>query len=174
MPEVLIVRETGLLTVFLLAIGLFLSTYSQAGDLNFDKTSRKLEQAQVYFRDGQFKKARQLLDVLKYKVFETSDCHGLEYPTSITLNIRYLDNLLKDKEGLFERFPSYSGIIEDCYIGHTGYFKVKGKDGVRYFAYGRDVLMKGGLPGVGKRVTVYFKEDTLTDHIEVKKIVVSQ
>jgi len=140
--------------LFLNAFASFL--WAEEDKYDYEGTMAQLDQAYVLYEKGKCKKARAMVDQLKKKVFENSDTGGLEYPTSITLNIKILDNWLMDREGYFNRLPSITGIARVMYQGNTGTFEVKGKNETLTFIYERDVLFVGEDGFAGRRVTVYY------------------
>lgn len=140
---------------------------------DFEMVEENLDKVVQLYQTEQYEEARAIIHELKEKVFEESADYGMEYPISITMNIKYLDNLLKDEAGYFDDISSYQGIIIDLFLGHTGYIDVQGDQGVRRFIYERDVLIKGETMGKGKEVVVYFQDMGLMDIYMLKKIVVS-
>lgn len=152
-----------------------LSLFSQqicAGECDYALAKQRLDAAYMYYEKGEYDRARAMTDRLIKKIFGESDTGGLEYPTSITLNLKYLDKLLKDKEGYFDSLCSFTGIANVIYAATTGYFEVKGKKETKEFGYDRDVLIKGDGFFHGKRVTVYYKDFKFLNAYTALKIVV--
>ena len=140
-----------------LSLGTFASlAWAEEDNYDYEGTLAQLNQAYALFEKGKYKKARAMVDKLKKKVFENSDTGGLEYPTSITLNLKLLDNQLMDREGYFNRLNSITGIARAVQGGNTGSFEVKGKKETLSFFYERDVLFVGDGGFAGRRVTVYY------------------
>jgi hypothetical protein len=145
-----------LATVLLSLSALASLVWSEEDNDDYEGTMAQLDQAYALYDKGKYKKARALVDKLKKKVFENSETGGLEYPTSITLNLKLLDNRLMDREGYFNRLPSITGIARVLYDGNTGMFEVKGKQETLTFIYHRDVLIVGDSGFAGRRITVYY------------------
>jgi len=130
--------------------------WAEEDNYDYERTMAQLDQAYALYEKGKYKKARAMVDRLKEKVFAHSDCAGMEYPTSITLGIKLLDNRLMDREGYFNQLPSITGMARVLYDGNTGMFEVKGKHETLTFIYHRDVLIVGDDAFAGRRVTVYY------------------
>lgn len=159
----------------LIGVTIILSIYSPkvwAGDYDYEETKQRLDAAYMYYERGEYERARAMTERLMRKVFGESDTGGLEYPTSITLNLKYLDKLLKDQKGYFETLCSFTGIANVIYAAPTGYFEVKGEQETKEFGYERDVLIKGDGFFHGKRVTVYYKDFKFLNAYTALKIVV--
>lgn len=146
-----------LLTAILSLCALTPLAWAEEDEYDYEGTLAQLNQAYALYDKEKYKKARAMVDKLKKKVFENSDTGGLEYPTSITLNLKLLDNRLKDREGYFNRFSSITGIVRVLYDGDTGMFEVKGKHETLTFIYHRDLLILGDGAFAGRRVTVYYQ-----------------
>ena len=131
-----------------------------------------MDQLWQYYEDGQYEKARALFRKVDQKVFGESDCASMEYPTSVTLNLRIFDKLLMDKEGGFDDYPSFTGMAKEVMSGTTGCFTVVGKEESMDFIYERDVLIEGEAGFSGERVTVYYDGPGLFDSYTDLKIVV--
>lgn len=140
---------------------------------HFEMVEEKLDKIAKLYQTEQYAEARAMIRELKEKVFEESPDYGMEYPRSITLDIKYLDKLLKDEAGYFDEISSYQGVIIDLFLGHAGYIDVQGDQGVRRFIYERDVLIKGESMAKGKEVVVYFQDMGLMDVHMLEKIDVS-
>ena len=87
---------------------------------DYEGPMSKLNRAYEFYDKGEYQKARDLERKLRQKVFGESDSGGLEYPTSVTLNLKYLAKLLKDKEGYFETIPSFTGVASVIWAATTG------------------------------------------------------
>ena len=98
----------------------------------------------------------------------------MEYPTSVTLNLKFFDRLLQDEEGYYDDVPSFSGTAKEVMGGTTGCFTVEGKEEIMRFIYERDVLIQGdGDTGIsGRKVTVYYDGPDAWDSYTALKIVV--
>lgn len=128
-----------------------------AGEYDYEGTKQRLDVAYMYYHGGEYARSRSMTDRLMRKVFGESDTGGLEYPTSITLNLKYLDKLLKDKEGYFLTIPSFTGIAKVIWAATTGYFEVHGEKENKNFVFERDVLITGDSDCFhGRKVTVYY------------------
>lgn len=157
--------------VFMIILSIY-SPQVRAGEYDYEGAKQRLDAAFMYYERGEYERARALTDRLMRKVFDESDTGGLEYPTSITLNIKYLDNLLKDQEGYYETLCSFTGIAKVNYAATTGYFAVKGKEETKEFGYEQDMLIKGDELFHGKKVTVYYRGFKFLDAYTALKIVV--
>ena len=126
-------------------------------EYDLDVTQQRLDAAYMYYIGGEYARARAMADRLRRKVFDESDTGGLEYPTSITLNLKYLDKLLKDEEGYFETISSFTGIAKVIWAATTGYFEVHGEKESKNFTFERDVLITGDSDCFHEqKVTVYY------------------
>lgn len=144
-----------MMSILLFAVSVSLA-WAEDNDYDYEGTMKELQEAYAWYKKRNYGKARAMVDRLKEKVFAHSDCAGLEYPTSITLGIKYLDKLLKDKKGYFNRLDSITGIAGAVQGGNAGIFEVKGQKETLSFIYERDVLFVGDGGFAGRRVTVYY------------------
>ena len=143
-----------------------------AEEYDYEGTKQRLDAAYMYYHGGEYARSRTMTDRLMRKVFGESDTGGLEYPTSITLNLKYLDKLLKDREGYFETIPSFTGNAKVIWAATTGYFEVHGDKETKKFVFERDVLIAGDGDFGGHKVTVYYDGILHINSYEALKIVV--
>ena len=141
-------------------------------DLDMEGVMKDVDQIGEYYAAGKYEKAKALFRKVKRKVFEESDCAGMEYPTSVTLSLKYFDKLLKNRDGYFDGLSTFTGIAKEIYIGNTGAFQVKGKKEVMDFVYERDVLIIPDEDFGGRKVTVYFDGVERYGSYDAVKIVV--
>jgi hypothetical protein len=143
------------MSTLLFAVSVSLA-WAEDNGYDYEGTMKELQEAYAWYKKRNYGKARVMVDKLKDKVFGKSETGGLEYPTSVTLGIKYLDKLLKDKKGYFNRLDSITGIAGAVQGGNAGIFEVKGQKETLSFIYERDVLIVGDDAFGGRRVTVYY------------------
>ena len=145
------------LTMSMLLFVVFVSlVWAEEDGYDYEKTMAELQEAYACYKKRNYGKARAMVDKLKDKVFAKSDTGGLEYPTNVINGLKYLDKLLKEREGYFSGLSSFTGVAEMVYEFNTGMFKVKQKHETLTFIYHRDVLIVGDDVFGGRRVTVYY------------------
>jgi hypothetical protein len=137
-------------------ISIFLSTSLSAFspvEVPEEKIHEELAKVANYYDARQYQKARSKLNEIE-EIYRQSDGR---YSQSVSNSIKYLDSLLKDRNGYFESFPSFSGKVKVIHWGaYSGYFEVRKGKKTMAFGWDAGIIIKteNGFD-VGSFVKVY-------------------
>jgi len=142
---------------------ILLLTFSPSGAVDvvdFDVISRYLKRIGELYDAGQYKKAREQLDLTRKTMGmdDAAEDYGMAYPEVFRSSIKHYESLMNDREGVYKALPQFTGVVVEWNGNTAGYFVVKGIKGEKDFLYDARLIVKdGSFPEIDSEVTVYYE-----------------
>jgi len=150
-------------TVFpaLLVIACVLSPKFSFSYEDYDVIQKELNKANDFYKAGQYGMAWTQLERIREMMGmdDASREHWFRYPNSFRYAVLSLESNLTNKEGGYESYPSFTGIVKQREGNVGGNILVQGDNKEQDFLYdARLITIRNGHDLIGSKVTIYYEE----------------